>query len=705
MKKLLNILGGLLLLAGQALAAVPTTLGWHEITATLQSVCPPNDPDYNFNDFCDGVVNAWSSGALDTKRNRLIIHGGGHTDYEGNEIYALNPELGTLTRLNDPTVPTASSCVDGLAGDTVPNSRHTFDGMAYMENIDALYVHGGSLACGNGNEADGNIVWIYKFGTATWERKVPTVVGSSPDQAGNGKTAAYDPYTQTVFWHNREFLFQFDYAANTLTERSNDLPILPDPEHTAIVDPDHHYYVLIGQGEVATFDITPGGAFTGTSRTTSGDQTCQNKGGPGLAWDSLNHRIVCYGGGNTIYFLNTSTWAWTSVTHSGGPPSWTCCSGSTDSYTYKRFGYVPSKGYYVFYPADFSQNGWALRLDAFDADTNFTTRCTAPGVVKCEDFNDAGDFVTNTTVFAGDDSQVRCVRDTSVYASGGGAVKCTIPAGEWTSDPTGYYKVAIGTDFGEGNDLYFQFRQRFTANYITDATGPSAGFKSFILWHGSGNSCTDVQFVQQNIEQRTWPRWYTACGGTRTPPSGVQVTHGDGDVALQFGLVDGTAGGDGYWCTNRNDDPGETDCAFYTANQWITYDFHIRVGTWGSGNSLVRGWATYPNGVRRILLNHATFQFDNDTPASKKFRQLDLVTYHSNCGGGNPNCTTSDSQAASTWFDEVIVSTNPISPAITAAAAGAGTPREAASSRSGVATPRTPSSGRGAVTTPRTPVE
>jgi len=41
---------------------------------------------------------AWSGGALDTKRDRLVIWGGGHADYYGNELYAfyLGPANGSL---------------------------------------------------------------------------------------------------------------------------------------------------------------------------------------------------------------------------------------------------------------------------------------------------------------------------------------------------------------------------------------------------------------------------------------------------------------------------------------------------------------------------------------------------------------------------------------------------------------------------------
>src|SRR5882724_309805 len=78
---------------------IPSTLGWYEIPNTkLRSVCPPNGfggSGYAFADNCWTVLEAWNSAAMDTARNRLIIWGGGHSDYSGNEIYAL--DLNTLS--------------------------------------------------------------------------------------------------------------------------------------------------------------------------------------------------------------------------------------------------------------------------------------------------------------------------------------------------------------------------------------------------------------------------------------------------------------------------------------------------------------------------------------------------------------------------------------------------------------------------------
>src|SRR5260370_503801 len=64
---------------------IPSALGWYQIPNTsIQGLCPPYT-DIQGSTGCKAVMSAWSGGLFDTKRNRLIIDGGGHTDEYSNE--------------------------------------------------------------------------------------------------------------------------------------------------------------------------------------------------------------------------------------------------------------------------------------------------------------------------------------------------------------------------------------------------------------------------------------------------------------------------------------------------------------------------------------------------------------------------------------------------------------------------------------------
>jgi hypothetical protein len=76
----------LLVLAHSAMAqTIPSAPGRDEIPNThLRDQCPANDfrgTGYPFHDACGGVTTPQNSAVFDTKRNRLILWGGGHQDY------------------------------------------------------------------------------------------------------------------------------------------------------------------------------------------------------------------------------------------------------------------------------------------------------------------------------------------------------------------------------------------------------------------------------------------------------------------------------------------------------------------------------------------------------------------------------------------------------------------------------------------------
>lgn len=49
------------------------------------------------------VLTAWSGAAYDSKRERVLFHGGGHGDYAGNEVYALDVNTFRWSRLWGPS--------------------------------------------------------------------------------------------------------------------------------------------------------------------------------------------------------------------------------------------------------------------------------------------------------------------------------------------------------------------------------------------------------------------------------------------------------------------------------------------------------------------------------------------------------------------------------------------------------------------------
>ena len=334
---------------------IPSTPGWFQIPNTaLQSVCPPNNFDnsgYDFYDFCPSVVGAWNSGALDTNRNRLIVWGGGHTDYYGNEMYAVNLNTSTIERITDPTVPIASSCTEGLENDTVPNSRHTYDGIAYMANVDRLFVFGGSLSpCGFFSDG----TWTFDMASLTWQKMNPS--GDIPHKV-SGVVTAYDPNTGNVYLHDDQYLYSYSFAANSFQRLSGSNSI--DYHLSGTIDPVNKKFVMVGTGNVYVYDIAPGSSYTRVNLATTGGSSIVNSYYPGLAFDSSQGKIVAWNGGDTVYVLDLASASWSPITFPGGPGA------PPASGTYDRWSYSPASGVFVLVNS-MDSNVYTLRLSESD---------------------------------------------------------------------------------------------------------------------------------------------------------------------------------------------------------------------------------------------------------------------------------------------------------------------------------------------------
>lgn len=321
---------------------IPSTLGWFQIPNTqMNTVCPP---DYD----CAKVIIPWSGGVGDTTRNRLIVWGGGHSDYPGNEVYALDLNALTINRLNDPS-PSAGSCVEVLS-DGKPPSRHTYDGLAYMANVDRMVSFDGSMApTGCASEA----TWTLSPGTLVWQNMNPG--GTAPLPNGGVAASAYDPNTGKAFVHTTTYgqFASYDFATNRYALLSTFQGV--DYYVTAAVDSKRRFFFMFGAGGAYKIDIS--GSDATYSLRTLAASGCSFKGSdaPGVAYDPVQDRIVGWSGGNTVYLYNPDTDSCTSVTYPNGPGAQQLLG------TYGRFRYFPSLGVFALVN-NAAQNAYTLRL-------------------------------------------------------------------------------------------------------------------------------------------------------------------------------------------------------------------------------------------------------------------------------------------------------------------------------------------------------
>jgi len=340
------------------------TVGWHQLPNTkLASVCPPNTEQYAFRSRCNNVIAAWSGGIADQKRNRLIIWGGGHNDYYGNELYALDLNEMKLTRLNDPSPLAASSpplpCVAQLP-DGKPNARHTYGGLSYIAHADLMYAFGGIVACTSGGGT--NDTWTLNLETLKWTRM--DIPNKSPARTINGVIMSdYDPNSKLVFLHNTRDFYAYDVQTNKYDRHQYDAREV-SYHMSAVIDPVRELFLMFGGaqdgtggGGVKVIHIGPKGNFQ-TQDWNSQVKGCEGLLGaayPGLAFDPVQRLVVGWGGGDTVYLFNPDTKSCSSLTYSGGPGA-----PQADG-THGRFRYFEKLDAFALVN-DYAQNAYILRL-------------------------------------------------------------------------------------------------------------------------------------------------------------------------------------------------------------------------------------------------------------------------------------------------------------------------------------------------------
>lgn len=348
--------------------ALPITTGWYDIpNTTIRAVCPPNGfggSGYAYRDQCNGVTNAWNSAVFDTTRNRLIVWGGGHQDYYGNEMYSLNLNATpiTMTRLNNPSTQIPTGCGIGSTGDNQANSRHTYDHIVYMSHIDRMFVFGGaSTPCGFML----NDTWTFSFSSMTWQQMNPS--GTKPE-ANYGRVTVYNPTTQKVYIHDQTTLYSYSYESNSYTTLANNTM---GQESTGVFDSKRQLFLLIGNGAVYAYDVSASSNFQRqTWNTTGGSPIVNANNNPGVAYDPVSDRIVGWNGGNTVYSLDPTTKVWTATTFPGGP-------AAINQGTFKRWAYSPASGAFVVVNS-VDNDAFALKLAAGSPPTPDTIAPTTP---------------------------------------------------------------------------------------------------------------------------------------------------------------------------------------------------------------------------------------------------------------------------------------------------------------------------------------
>jgi len=318
---------------------IPPTLGWYQIPNTrLRTVCPSPStyPQIQGAEGCAAVVDDWAGGTFDTARNRMLIWGGGHGGYAGNEVYALNINTLTITRLNEPSTSIRDGCTSGgTYSDGTPVSRHSYNHLAYLPNQDAMFSWGGSQwQCG----FLAGDTWLFNLANLSWTKKS----SANGPRADYGRAVSFDPNTNLVYARDDFDFYSYNPATDIWSKR-NSTSLAMNNNKTAVVDPVRKKYYLHGNGTSTLYwyDISsPTASVPIQSGQTTGCGGFIGNYQAGMEYDPVQDRIVGWDGGNTIFILNPDTLSCTTVSHSGGPVA-------VANGTFGRFRYSPASNVFV----------------------------------------------------------------------------------------------------------------------------------------------------------------------------------------------------------------------------------------------------------------------------------------------------------------------------------------------------------------------
>ena len=315
---------------------------WMELPNTkIRSVLPSTQQSGN----PVNVVSAWSGGTVDTKRNRLLVWGGGHTDYSGNEVYALDLATLSIKRIVEPSSATGQSSCNSSLPDGTPVSRHTYDGLTYIAHADRMFATGGSMApCGSADMA----TWTYDFTASKWQK----VLSNSPLTVDFGFMAAYDALTKNVFVKDREDFYSYSLEANKYTKLNSSTQDV-SLYFSGALDTKRRKFVMVGDGVVKVIDLA---TYQMTTMSTTNAPGILSQSSPGLEYDPVADRIVAWNGGSNVYALNMDTKVWAQVAVNPGPTGSAASEG-----TFGRWGYVPQYGVFALIN-DIDQNAWVFKL-------------------------------------------------------------------------------------------------------------------------------------------------------------------------------------------------------------------------------------------------------------------------------------------------------------------------------------------------------
>jgi len=318
------------------------------------------------NDYTNGnggpasVIDAWNGSAYDSVGMRWFFHGGGHTDYGGNEVYEFNFNSLSWTQLTMP-FELVSTAADPCPVPTVgPPAAHTYDEIVFSPRSNTVWYLDVGGYCSSAASAllpppptpplpPTGTIWEFNPNTATWASRA-TIVGTVGGVPESG--SILDLSGNPIFIAPTG-VFQVNPVTDTVAQISGG-DNLGYPSATTCGG-----FVWIN--DYSTFRKW---SFDYSNRTVIAQDGTANLRDPlvtydsGMSCDATNNRLVFWGGTSTLVFYNIAANTWTEYTPAGGGPTVGASAGPESKWIY-----IPQYDVYAGYN-NVDEGVWLIKLPA-----------------------------------------------------------------------------------------------------------------------------------------------------------------------------------------------------------------------------------------------------------------------------------------------------------------------------------------------------
>lgn len=293
--------------------------------------------------YSGGVVNSVGlyDGSTFVDGHFLVLWGGGHADYSGNEVYAFGPlesSSPSWRRLRDRTNPAPTNVNEDGSGN--PVSRHTYGDIQYIPSTNEMITPGGKYRYSDSGGV--TVAHVYNFDVASPNSNTPW------ETRGSGLVSpqycAYESSSGRIWFRQNvaNVVGYYTLSNNTITTADFKSPVISADGH-AVIDSNRGLWIAIGGSTLQFYRTNNGTANDYYSPTTTGTAptgTCTLLYDPVddviRVWNNNGRQLWTLTPPGTNPYQGGNAWTWSSTTPgSGATPG-----AANGTGTYGRFGYV-----------------------------------------------------------------------------------------------------------------------------------------------------------------------------------------------------------------------------------------------------------------------------------------------------------------------------------------------------------------------------